>query len=63
MAYEPGDPAVITAVVDTGVAMEHAELLGRLRPGFDTVELGTGDLASGVQLLGDRTEADTDPDG
>ncbi len=61
MAYEPGDPAVITAVVDTGVAMEHPELRGRLRAGFDTVELGTRDLANGVQLLGDRTEADTDP--
>jgi len=61
MAYEPGDPAVVTAVVDTGVAMEHPELVGRVRPGFDTVELGTRDLANGVQLLGDRSEADTDP--
>ena len=62
MAYEPGDPAVITAVVDTGVAMEHPELAGRVRAGFDTVELGTRDLANGVKLLGDRSEADTDPD-
>jgi subtilisin family serine protease len=62
MAYEPGDPTVVTAIVDTGVAAEHAELFGRLRPGFDTVELGMRDLANGVQLLGDRTEADTDPE-
>lgn len=61
MAYEPGDPAVIVAIVDTGVAIEHPELQQRLRPGFDTVELGLRDLASGLQLLGDRTEADTDP--
>ncbi len=61
MAYEPGDPAVIVAIVDTGVATEHPELQQRLRPGFDTVELGLRDLASGLQLLGDRSEADTDP--
>ena len=61
MAYEPGDPAVIVAIVDTGVAMEHPELYNRLRPGFDTVELGMRDLANGLQLLGDRSEADTDP--
>ena len=35
------------AVVDTGVAAGHPELRGRLRPGFDTVELGTDDLATG----------------
>jgi len=62
MAYEPGDPAVVTAIVDTGVAAERAELFGRLRPGFDTVELGMRDLASGIQLLGDRSESDTDPE-
>jgi subtilisin family serine protease len=62
MAYEPGDPAVIVAIVDTGVAAEHPELRGRLRPGFDTVELGLRDLANGVQLLGDRSEADNDPE-
>ncbi|MGH7450734.1 MAG: S8 family peptidase [bacterium] len=62
MAYEPGDPAVIVAIVDTGVAAEHPELRGRLRSGFDTVELGMRDLANGVQLLGDRSEADNDPE-
>ncbi len=62
MAHEPGDAAVIVAVVDTGVEASHPELLGRLRPGFDTVELGTDDLATGLQMLGDRSEADTDPE-
>lgn len=62
MAYEPGDPAVITAIVDTGVASEHPELTRRLRSGFDTVELGLRDLANGVTLVGDRSGADTDPE-
>jgi subtilisin family serine protease len=60
LGYEPGDPAVIVAVVDTGVSRQHAEL-PRLRPGFDTVELGTRDLARGLHLLGDREGPDTDP--
>ena len=62
MAYEPGDPAVIVSVVDTGVEAGHPELRDRLRPGFDTVELGLQDLANGLQLLGDRTESDIDPE-
>lgn len=62
MAYEPGDRALILALVDTGVVQEHPELQGRLRAGFDTVQIGTGDLASGIQLLGDDTIIDTDPE-
>ncbi len=62
MAYEPGDPAVIVGIVDTGVASNHPELRERLRSGFDTVELGAGDLSSGLTLLGDETEADPDPE-
>lgn len=62
MASEPGDPAVIVAVVDTGVASAHPELLERLRAGFDTVELGDGDLATGLHLVGDETEADDNPE-
>lgn len=61
MAYEPGDPAVVVAVVDTGIALRHPELTTRLRAGFDTVQLGKGDLAVGLQLLGDRTRMDTNP--
>jgi subtilisin family serine protease len=51
MAYEPGDSAVIVAIVDTGVLQDHPELQGRLRRGCDTVELAAGDLPSGVRLL------------
>lgn len=62
MAYEPGDPAVITAIVDTGVAAEHPDLRQRLRPGLDAVQLGHRDLANGVQLLGDLSGIDADPE-
>lgn len=58
--YEVGDPAVIIAVIDTGVLEEHPELRARLRPGLDTVRLSSSDVAPGIQLLGDTTQADTD---
>ena len=61
LAYEPGDPSVIVAIVDTGVVPTHPELRGRLRPGLDTVQLGQSDLALGLELLGDRNQIDTDP--
>jgi subtilisin family serine protease len=61
MAYEPGDPAVIVAVVDTGALHGHPELRDRLRRGRDTVLLVSGDLPSGVRLV-DITEADGDPE-
>lgn len=61
MAYEPGDRAVLLAVVDTGVQQEHGELQGMLRPGFDTVQLKAASLAPGAVLLGDVNDDDTDP--
>jgi subtilisin family serine protease len=61
LAYTPGDPSVIVALVDTGVAPSHPELAGRLRAGFDTVQLGKSDLAFGLQLLGDSARPDTNP--
>jgi subtilisin family serine protease len=62
LALEGGDPSVIVAVVDTGVSARHPELRRHLRPGYDTVQLGARGLASGVQLLGDLTGEDREPD-
>jgi subtilisin family serine protease len=62
MAYEPGDPAVIVAIVDTGVMLEHPELEGRLRRGCDTVELAPSDLPSGVRLLEAPGKATGEPE-
>jgi len=61
LAYEPGDPSVLVGIVDSGIALQHPELAGRLRAGLDTVRLGHSDLAPGLQLLGDSDRVDTDP--
>jgi subtilisin family serine protease len=61
LRQEPGDDALIVAIVDTGVAADHPELEGKLRPGFDTVQLGPIDLATGLRLLGDLTSEDMEP--
>jgi subtilisin family serine protease len=53
LAMEPGSRAVAVAVIDTGVALEHAEFAGRLRAGYDTVDLGIGRIAEGIMLIGD----------
>jgi hypothetical protein len=37
LSHEPGDDALIVAIVDTGVAANHPELEGKLRPGFDMI--------------------------
>lgn len=51
MVYEPGDSAVIVAIVDTGAEQTHPELRGRLRRGDDTVQLDGGDVPTGLKLL------------
>lgn len=61
LAYEPGDPAVIVAIVDTGIVSHHPDLPA-VRAGYDTVQLGRTDLASGLQLLGDEKDVDTKPE-
>jgi subtilisin family serine protease len=61
MAYEPGAEGVIIGIIDTGVAPHHPEMSRRFRSGFDTVQIGAGDFASGVALLGDLTLPDTKP--
>jgi subtilisin family serine protease len=60
---EPGSDRVIVGVVDTGVALEHPELTGRLVPGYDFVDLGIGPLAAGgPELLGDSSGRDDLPE-
>jgi subtilisin family serine protease len=49
LAAEPGDVALIVALVDSGAAIDHPELDGRVRPGLSTVT--ASELAGGVQLL------------
>jgi subtilisin family serine protease len=61
LAYEPGDPAVIVGVVDSGIATVHAEFGRQIRSGYDTVRLGSSEMAGGVTLLGDRSGTDTNP--
>ncbi len=61
MAYEPGDGAILVGLIDSGVAPEHPEMGGRLRPGYDTVQLGGSDVAPGVTLLGDHHRFDHEP--
>ena len=61
LAYCDGDPAIIIGFVDSGINPNHAEFNNRLRRGYDTVQLGAGELAGGVRLLGDNSGADTNP--
>jgi subtilisin family serine protease len=61
LGYCDGDPAVIVGFVDSGINPDHAEFRDRLRRGYDTVQLGAGELAAGVKLLGDNSGADTNP--
>jgi subtilisin family serine protease len=56
-----GDPAVVMAVVDSGVNLDHPELATRLRPGYDTVQMGSADVGFGIQLLGDSSRPDSNP--
>ncbi|HEX9101393.1 MAG TPA: S8 family serine peptidase, partial [Polyangia bacterium] len=48
---EPGDETVVVALIDSGVADDHPELTGRMRPGFSTVDLDAEQIEDGVRLL------------
>jgi len=52
LQLEPGDPAVVIGLADTGVAVEHEELSARLRAGFDSVDLDPA-AVGGLTLVGD----------
>lgn len=49
LEVEPGDSALIVAWVDSGVSPRHRELVGRLRPGLNTVT--AAELESSLQLV------------
>lgn len=61
LAYEPGDSAVLLGLVDSGIAADHPELAGRLRAGWDTVDLGDEGVGPGVKLLGEHRRHDQNP--
>jgi subtilisin family serine protease len=50
-AMEPGDPAVLLGLVDSGVALEHPELAQHLRAGVDTVALAEDAMPAGMKLV------------
>ena len=60
LAHEPGDAAVIVAIIDSGVAPDHPDL-PPLRAGYDTVQLGRGELGLALDLLGDSDTVDARP--
>jgi subtilisin family serine protease len=50
LRHEPGDTALIVAIVDSGVDLEHPEFEGRLRPGVDAVHLPFERVARWVRV-------------
>jgi subtilisin family serine protease len=60
-AMEPGDERVTTAVVDTGVVVGHPEFQRKCLAGYDTVDLGMGQLNADVRLVGDSRGYDYNP--
>lgn len=61
LAFEPGDRALQVGVVDSGVDLNHPELMGALRPGVDTVDLPDQILSDGARLVGDSENPDRIP--
>lgn len=58
LKIEPGARHVAVAVIDTGIALEHHEFSGRLRQGYDAVDLGIGRIGPDVSLVGDSRGRD-----
>jgi subtilisin family serine protease len=61
-AIEPGDDGVVVGLVDSGIRKDHAEFARTFRAGYDTVRLESGDIAAGVELLGDHRRNDSNPE-
>jgi subtilisin family serine protease len=57
LAREPGDTALIAAVVDSGITHGHSEL-PTLRPGADFVDLPQPQVSRAVSLFGDIRDRD-----
>jgi subtilisin family serine protease len=60
LAHEPGDSAVIVAIIDSGVAPSHPDL-PPVRSGFDTVQIGREDMGAALDLVGDAMTVDNRP--
>lgn len=61
-AVEPGDEGVFVGLVDSGIGKTHSEFARTFRAGYDTVRLEPGDVAAGVELLGDHRRNDSNPE-
>lgn len=61
-AIEPGDDGVVIGLVDSGIGKNHAEFPQAFRAGYDTVRIETGDVAAGIELLGDHRRHDGNPE-
>jgi thermitase len=55
LQLEPGDPAVLIGLADTGVALGHTELHARLRAGFGSVDLDPA-VVGDLRLVGNYRE-------
>jgi subtilisin family serine protease len=60
-SIEPGDERVTVGVVDTGVALGSPELQRKLLAGYDTVDLGMGQVNEQLKLVGDSHGHDFNP--
>jgi subtilisin family serine protease len=61
LELEPGDERITVACVDTGVSIGHAELQRKLLAGYDTVDLGIGQIGRHMRLVGDSRGRDFSP--
>ena len=61
LKLEPGDPAVLVGLVDSGVALNHPEIKGKMRAGFDTVQMDSSSVSPSIKILGDHDHFDRDP--
>lgn len=52
-ALEPGDEDVTVAAVDTGVSLGHPELQRKCLAGYNTVDIGLGQVSPALKLVGD----------